>query len=205
VYEAVLTTGVEGDVNGAYQFGGDYNSGNIGIQDAPQIHFTNEATFSFYIKPMSWKAGYERDSNYDGAQCFFSKQDSSAGLSFCIRGSDENMFVFASTTNYGWQTDHFYVNSGPLSGNYLNKWTHVAFVYGQGHSRLYVDGKLVSEEEFEPEFGYINQQNVTIGLKGGFGNSHPYNGIVDEVRIYNRALSADEVEKLSTMFNKKEN
>ena len=81
----------------------------------------------------------------------------------------------------------------------------MAFVYGQGHSRLYVDGKLVSEEEFEPEFGYINQQNVTIGLKGGFGNSHPYNGIVDEVRIYNRALSADEVEKLSTMFNKKEN
>lgn len=39
-----------------------------------------------------------------------------------------------------------------MQGNYLNKWTHIAFVYSTSHARLFIDGAFVDERETSPDF-----------------------------------------------------
>ena len=39
-----------------------------------------------------------------------------------------------------------------MQGNYLNKWTHIAFVYSTSHARLFIDGAFVDERETSPGF-----------------------------------------------------
>ena len=190
----VMTTGIEGDTNGAYQFGGYDKPGHIHIPNSSQIQFTNEATFSVYIKPTSWVSmdGWGYRTNAGGAQCILAKRHDRYGISFLMSGNDEGMNIWmASMDNQGWAEIS---SKGLLKGNYLNKWTHIAIVYGQGYARLYVDGKLLDERESTPNFSRMNAQDLYVGK---FSDSwYPFNGQIDDLRIYNRALSADEVEKL---------
>ena len=71
-----------------------------------------------------------------------------------------------------------------------NTWTHVAATYNGTLIQLYINGGLVSSM---PATGLI--QTTTTSLRIG-GNTYPtefFQGLIDEVRIYNRALSAAEV------------
>ncbi|MBI5359086.1 MAG: DUF2341 domain-containing protein [Planctomycetes bacterium] len=62
--------------------------------------------------------------------------------------------------------------------------------------RVYVDGKL---ESFVNYSGVItaNSENIAIGKeKSSTSDAYPVNGLIDEVRIYNRALSQAEIAML---------
>ena len=81
----------------------------------------------------------------------------------------------------------------------VNKWQHVAVVY-DGSSKaagvkIYLDGKLVGNKvESDTLSGTIvTKTPFKIGSRSGGAN---YNGEVDELRIYNRALSAAELQRL---------
>ena len=83
---------------------------------------------------------------------------------------------------------------------YSNMWNHVAVVVSAGTSptsamfRLYINGLLlVTVYGGWPAGSYTNN---SIGYDGG-GSAY-YNGYVDDVRVYGRALSAIEVAGLST-------
>ena len=82
-----------------------------------------------------------------------------------------------------------------MQGNYLNKWTHIAFVYSTSHARLFIDGALVDERETSPDFTRMNLMNLYIGKFSDYW--YPFNGLIDEVRIYNRALTASEISSLA--------
>ena len=80
-----------------------------------------------------------------------------------------------------------------------NKWQHVAVVY-DGLSKaagikIYIDGKLVGNKVEQDSLRDTIATNTPfkIGSRSKGGN---YNGEVDELRIYNRALSAAEVQRL---------
>jgi len=66
-------------------------------------------------------------------------------------------------------------------------WTHVAFSYNGAVMALYVNGELV---KIKSQSGLIstNSNSVFIG-KNSIGNGYWYNGIIDEVRISNTALT----------------
>jgi glucose/arabinose dehydrogenase/PKD repeat protein len=67
-------------------------------------------------------------------------------------------------------------------------WTHLAMTYDGTNMRLYVNGVLVSTR--------IAAKPTIDGLKlmiGSYKTSNFYEGLIDEVRIYNRALSASEI------------
>jgi len=59
--------------------------------------------------------------------------------------------------------------------------------------RLYVDGKLVKERPLDHAWGDPAGKPLSISGTG----TQQYKGLVDEVRIYNRALSPDEIRKLA--------
>lgn len=69
----------------------------------------------------------------------------------------------------------------------LSRWQHIAAVLRHGTLTLYVDGKETASRPVPP-----TDPEVTIRL-GSLGKKVFLSGLLDEVRIYDRALSADEI------------
>ena len=63
--------------------------------------------------------------------------------------------------------------------------------------KLYVDGQLVATEKNVPMCSTKNNAPLRIGKRGGLKYQNHFAGIVDELRIYEVALSAEEVLELN--------
>ena len=75
----------------------------------------------------------------------------------------------------------------------VEEWHHIAGTYDGKIFRCYIDGELAQE------WGYAgtmpeNEASVTIGRRS-IGGGTLFNGMIDEVAIFNRALTADEVQE----------
>jgi len=73
----------------------------------------------------------------------------------------------------------------------LNQWSHLAVVFNGSQAQFYVNGALVSSKSL----------NVNLTARGGqmrlgadADTQQFYKGILDNVRIYNRALTSSEVQ-----------
>ncbi len=76
----------------------------------------------------------------------------------------------------------------------VKKWHHFAYVFDGLMNRFYVDGVLASTSTVPSNMAPVTSLDI--------GRSNPaseyYKGIIDEVRIYNRALSQAEVKSIMT-------
>jgi hypothetical protein len=73
----------------------------------------------------------------------------------------------------------------------LNAWTHLAAVYGGGSLRLYVNGALASTLALSASMP-ASASPLRIG-----GNAvwpEWFAGLIDELRVYNRALTQPEIQ-----------
>jgi hypothetical protein len=73
-------------------------------------------------------------------------------------------------------------------------WHFAVGTYDGQNLKLYVDGILVATTSTTASV-YYGSGGVAIG-RDGSNNAGYFNGIIDDVRIYNRALSADEVRQI---------
>jgi hypothetical protein len=74
-----------------------------------------------------------------------------------------------------------------------NQWHHVVVVASRSSEKFYIDGVAKSKT------GSISSINVSTGFAfnvGGQGTANSYSGLIDDVRVYNRALTADEATNL---------
>lgn len=76
-------------------------------------------------------------------------------------------------------------------------WHHIAAVKAAGKLQLYVDGELKSSStEFNAaDFDLTNNQPLRIGA----GPNDYWHGLLRDVRLYNRALTAEEAKSLSKL------
>jgi hypothetical protein len=77
----------------------------------------------------------------------------------------------------------------------VGQWHHVAGTYDGATIRLYVDGVLDGTRAYSSGIG-ANTQLVFIG-ENAEEMGRTWHGLIDEVRVYNRALSADEIQSLA--------
>ena len=79
----------------------------------------------------------------------------------------------------------------PVSSSFNGVWHHLAGTYDGSALRLYVDCSL---QATTANVGAIptSAYNVNIG-RDSIGNRFPYDGAIDDVRIYNRALTQAEL------------
>jgi Concanavalin A-like lectin/glucanases superfamily len=73
----------------------------------------------------------------------------------------------------------------------LNTWSHLAATYDGTTIRLYVDGALVRSQAAA---GTIMTTTNPLRIGGNVIWGEWFHGIIDEVRIYNRVLSATEIQ-----------
>jgi hypothetical protein len=81
----------------------------------------------------------------------------------------------------------------------MNQWTHVAATYDGSTMKVYLNGQLENQAAF-PQGIYPGTNDLGIGaVVGGVPagqNSSPFSGRIDEPAIFNRALSAAEIQAL---------
>lgn len=80
-----------------------------------------------------------------------------------------------------------------------DSWYHIAFVWdlGLGQTRLYIDGVLRSTATLTTG-GWVDP-DPTLNLAGGHLKNSKGNGIWDEVRVYDRALTDEEIPALTVI------
>ncbi|MBD3181769.1 hypothetical protein GF312_05720 [Candidatus Poribacteria bacterium] len=72
----------------------------------------------------------------------------------------------------------------------LEEWTHVAVTFNEGVIKLYINGSVEGEDEVaSPLAG--NEHSIKVAADSAGQNL--FRGIIDEVRIYGRALTEDEI------------
>jgi hypothetical protein len=73
----------------------------------------------------------------------------------------------------------------------LNVWTHLAATYDGTTLRLYVNGALAGST---PLTGPLDTTTGPLRIGGNAIRSEWFNGLIDEVRVYNRALTQGEIQ-----------
>lgn len=109
---------------------------------------------------------------------------SSKGIYFYVNTGEEGMGPFngadIDTTlplkNYGFETD---------------TWYHVAGTFDGEKIRVYINGILEGEKDVPESVLIWNDNDIHIG--GRPDTSNWYNGLVDEIAVYDRALTEKEV------------
>ena len=75
----------------------------------------------------------------------------------------------------------------------LNSWHFLVGVVGGGRVKLYVDNVLKADVAGPSGLNNLIRKNNYIGRSNWSANAY-FKGLIDEVRIYNRALSASEIQ-----------
>ena len=97
--------------------------------------------------------------------------------------------------NFFLNTDGRETNSGSESAIDVGTWYHVAFVYNGMEKMIYIDGKFDASEAHSGNIA-TNDQPVRIASWGGLSDSSQtrhFTGKIDDVRIYNYALSGADI------------
>ncbi|MGQ9610590.1 MAG: LamG domain-containing protein, partial [bacterium] len=97
--------------------------------------------------------------------------------SFTSGGAPDNNFVNAVT---------------PIE---IKKWQHVAATYDMKEGKVFINGKLDAKSPFSSK---PNVTDVPVIIGRTPTNTYKYSGAVDEVAIFNKALSEDEINKIMT-------
>jgi hypothetical protein len=74
-----------------------------------------------------------------------------------------------------------------------DQWNHLLATYNGQHAKVYINGEMEVQVAANEKIG-VNNNPVTIGATGY--DVDYFKGSIDDVRIYNRALSAEEVKAL---------
>ncbi|WP_197287204.1 LamG-like jellyroll fold domain-containing protein [Planomonospora sphaerica] len=129
----------------------------------------------------------------DDAHASVISQDGTVNSGFKLNYSpgDKKWRMVAYTTDATGSTDTKAISSRPAK---LNTWTHLTGVYdAQARKiRLYEDGELVAENDYTSTWNAGG--GLLIGrskLNGAY--QHSFRGTIDEVRVYDKALAAQQI------------
>ena len=131
---------------------------------------------TYYFLVCKQPSGTARD-NYPGNYEF--RTESGTGeLQFGHQETEEEVYTFYDSTTA--------ITAG--------QWYHVAVVVTKGESvEFYIDGDAAGSSPQTNNFGVLNEEPIRIGgRKDGYSY---FNGLLDDVYIYDQALSAIQVQK----------
>ena len=169
VVGATLTTNRFGTPNSAYSFAGNGTT-YISIPDSPSLDMTNSVTVTAWIRTTGGGSFAPRIVSKRVYQLDLSDTTSSPQVLFALDGLTRAI-------------------SSPVSLG-QNNWLFVAGTYDGSALRVYTNGASAGQVSLPGSIG-VNTEPVGIG-ENLDDYSDFVNGQIDDVRIYNRALSASE-------------
>lgn len=183
VYGATWTTG---QINGALSFQrvGDY----VEVSDSPILNTTNQITLSAWINENS--VGIWRFAKIisKGADYYTPHYE-------LYSGSSQNKYVFIVHTG---SVEHVVSNVDAMTG-----WVHLVGTYDGSEMKIYINGSLDNVKALTGPISTANNP-LYIGKRQNDYERY-FNGSIDDVRIYDRALSPEEIQELYAPYFPGEN
>jgi hypothetical protein len=162
----------------------DGSNDYVSIPDSDILDLKTQATLSAWIntKSLTTPHGIVGRWNYAGGPPYKdsilieARGDVSRKFRFCIATSDQDSGVTVLASNQQFNA---------------NTWYHIAGTYDGVTMKLYINGQLDNSASKTGNI-YANNSNWYIGAFN-YGNVAYFNGLIDDVRIYNTAMSAEEI------------
>lgn len=125
------------------------------------------------------------------------KTNGSAGNQSIMSKNYETYQFFVTPTNsISFQGNNSNLVTTSANAIILNNWHHVVVTYGSATgARIYVDGFLVKEKPTATNPLGVNNVVTKIGAMNRIAQNF-FNGLIDDVRIYNRPLSSADIQEL---------
>ncbi len=168
-----------GKYGGALSFNG--KSSRVVVNDSASLHLSGGMTLEAWVSPTSVPT-YWQDVIYKQNDIYFLEAGSSL--------SKNPPAVGATFSSHG---DQFLAGTSTLPAN---QWTHLAATYDGATLQLYVNGVQVASRAMSDTVT-SSSSPLQIGGDSAFGQY--FKGIIDEVRVYNRALAPAEIQNDMTV------
>ncbi len=158
--------------NGSNTYLGVSSGNNLPLGAAPR-------TLMAWIKPFSYP-----DATYNGIVAY--------GPGACNQSSLLSIKNDGRLSMAFWCNDTYQTIGNPAV---LNNWNQVAITYNGGTTvKFYMNGQFMQESALSGGYA-ANTQNGPVRIGTTDNPGRVFNGLIDEVSIYNRALTADEIQQ----------
>jgi chitodextrinase len=162
-----------GKYGGALSFNG--TNARVSVPTSASLNLTSGMTLMAWIEPTASQSGWRTIIQRETDSYVLNASNSTGPLRPSGGGTFGGAFQWVS---------------GP-SANPVNAWTHVALTYDGSILRLYVNGTQVATTAAA---GAIQSSTNPLWIGGNNPYGEYFQGLIDEARVYNRALSATEVQ-----------
>jgi uncharacterized protein (TIGR02145 family) len=203
--------GLNGVVNGAILSSDRFGNPNsaYSFTDNQDITVPNSQNQNLYPISISlWYSVTSISGDYHGSGNIFSKYTDASWNGYQITVGDySNVPNHGILEHNGYGTPSWYLRStnDRIIGYYgespflqqnisLNIWYHYVFIADETGGKIYVNGQLIDSHAWTGTPGACINSN--IWKIGGLYSNIWYNGKIDDIRVYNRALSSFEVGQL---------
>ncbi|GAA4256769.1 hypothetical protein GCM10022255_070920 [Dactylosporangium darangshiense] len=164
-----------GKYGGALKFNG---SGDIvKAPSAASLNATTGLTMAAWVQPTAAQSGWRTIMHKETDAWFLNA------------GSDSGALKPAGGVTTGSSDSVVY----GTTASPVNQWTHVAMTYDGANLKLYVNGTLVATKA---KTGTLKQTTGPLSIGGNTPYGEYFVGLIDEARVYNRALTAAEVQTI---------
>lgn len=179
---------VSGKVNNALDMTTADNPSHVFIPHAEQLYFDNHSfAISMWLKSTAGssqsylihKGTFSADESTGGTGQWYGIEIKDGDLRFAI---DDNKDKTQLSTS-----------ASPI---FTGEWVHLVAIRDveEGVLRLYIDGEEIKEVADGTHQSIGQEEPIILGNSNGFGT--PFRGNIDEVRLFNKSLSAQEVLEL---------
>ncbi len=161
-----------GKFGGALSFNG--TSAWVTIADAASLHLTTGMTIEAWVNPTAgtgWRSVVLKEGPGALDYALYATNNASAPAGYAHVATDTPATGTAAVP--------------------LNAWTHLALTYDGAALRLYVNGALVRTTALS---GAIVTSTSALRIGGNSVWGEYFMGLIDEVRVYNRALTASDIQ-----------
>ena len=194
---AVKTADRFGNANGAYLFNG--TSSYMRVTNSTSINPATAITLAAYFKVNTFYTGPCHGNMILNKAYGSDYSNGYYGLYITDHncGSPVDVTKEKFTTTYGdngnggapyGRTDTLFAKTG--------QWYLQVYTYENGISKLYINGELKDSRQGSLNFT-ANPADLFIGKMDNSQYPYWFNGVIDDIRIYNRALCAGEVKQLN--------
>jgi len=182
-----------------------------GTRDPNYIIVKNSDSLKFYdTLSVSYFSKIEGNKTQTSANCSGDIIDGIYGTVLAKSGDRSGFYFIESEFRTGFGINPYHngkgLSSDELSSSIYKKFRHTAYVINGNSIKIYIDGMLVKEGDGVVDFTSGNSNDLYLGVQQNSSGAclpfwYPFDGVVDELRLYNRALSDSEVRQIYTGSN----
>lgn len=186
-----------GRPNRAFQFNGTNNY--MRILNSPSLNMTNKMSIVALVKINGFYYGKCHGNR------IIMKGDNDFTPEHYTLSYDDNKFTNAQNCFINIPDTVHQVINGPNTFNSVkgsdtyvqkNKWYNLIYTCDGITAKLFIDGELIKEGD-ATGINFTNSSDLFLGRLNNVQYPYWFNGVMDEIRVYNKALCAGEIKALN--------